>query len=157
MDNKLIAHSIAVANLSLEIGKRCGADLPLLECGALFHDIGRIKENGISHGIIGSEMVLELGYPIELANIIKRHVGGGIDPEEAKNLGLKETDLLPETLEEKIVCHTDNLIKKDKKITLEQILEDYRKMNLHKQVERIRSLHRYLSDLIGTDIDNLGV
>jgi len=155
MDEKLIAHSIAVANLSIEIGKRCNADIPLLECGALFHDMGRVRENGIAHGIIGAKMVLDLGYPQEVANIVKRHVGGGLTPEEAKNLGLTETDLMPETLEEKIVCHADNLIKKDKKIKLEKVLEEYRKMNLHNQVERIRSIHRYLSDLIGMDIDEL--
>jgi len=157
MDEKLISHSIAVANLSIEIGKRCNADLPLLECGALFHDIGRVKENGISHGIVGYRMVLDLGYPAEVANIVKRHVGGGIDPEEARNMGLPELDLMPETLEEKIVCHADNLIKKDKKIKLEMVLEEYRKMNLHGQVERIRALHRYLSDLINMDIDDIGV
>ncbi|MGC8681498.1 MAG: tRNA (cytidine(56)-2'-O)-methyltransferase [Thermoplasmata archaeon] len=157
MDEKLISHSIAVANLSFEIGKRCNADIPLLECGALFHDIGRIRENGISHGIVGSEMVLELGYPIEVANIVKRHVGGGLEQEEAKKLGLKEFDLMPETLEEKIVCHADNLIKRDKKIKLEEVLEEYRKMGLHNQVDRIRSLHRYLSDLINMDIDDLDV
>lgn len=157
MDQKLIDHSLAVKKLSIEIGKRCGADIPLLECGSLFHDIGRIRINDISHGIVGAKIVLELGYPKEVANIVKRHVGGGISSDEAKALGLNEYDLMPETIEEKIVCHADNLIKKDKKIKLEAVLEEYRKKGLHNQVERIRNLHRELSDLINMDIDDIEV
>ncbi|MEM0150886.1 MAG: tRNA (cytidine(56)-2'-O)-methyltransferase [Thermoplasmata archaeon] len=152
-DEKLIIHSLAVADFATKIGELCNADIPLLECGAILHDIGRVKVNDISHGIVGAEMLRSLGYPEDLINIVKRHVGGGIDEEEAEKLGLKEKDLIPQTLEEKIVCHSDNLISGNKKINLEEILDYYRKKGLYKSVERIRDMHRYLSDLIGKDLD----
>ncbi|MGC9138072.1 MAG: tRNA (cytidine(56)-2'-O)-methyltransferase [Thermoplasmata archaeon] len=154
-EDKLINHSTAVADFALKIGRMCNADLPLLECGAILHDIGRIRDNSVSHGITGAAILRSMGYPEDLVNIVKRHVGGGIDQEEAQRLGLPETDLMPETIEEKIVCQADNLISGTRKIKLEDILDYYRKKGLNKSVERIRYLHRYLSDLIGMDLDEL--
>jgi tRNA (cytidine56-2'-O)-methyltransferase len=154
-DEKLIDHSIAVADLALKIGVLCNADLPLLECGAILHDIGRTRDNSVSHGITGALILRSLGYPEDIVNIVKRHVGGGIESEEAIKLGLPETDLIPETIEEKIVCQADNLISGTKKIKLENILDYYRKKGLIRSVERIRSINRYPSDLIGKDLDEL--
>lgn len=154
-DEKLVEHSLAVAEFAVRIGKICGADLPLLECGAILHDIGRVKDNSVSHGVTGATILRSLGYPEDLVNIVKRHVGGGIDPEEASRLGIPEIDLIPETLEEKIVCQADNLISGTKKIGLENVLDYYRKKGLTKSVERIRNLHRYLSDLAGIDLDEV--
>ena len=49
-----------------------------------------------------------------VANIIKRHVGGGITPEEAERFGWPKDVYVPETLEEKIVSYADKRIDKRK-------------------------------------------
>ena len=159
-DDYLIRHSLMVADLSLEIAKRIknvSIDIPAVECGAILHDIGRSVDNTISHGITGAKILRKLGYPEEVVNIVKRHIGAGIDSEEARFLNLEENDLVPETIEEKIVCHADNLISCGKKINLNEVLEDYSKKGLKEQMKRLRELHDYLSTLVGEDIDNIKI
>ncbi|MGC8610138.1 MAG: tRNA (cytidine(56)-2'-O)-methyltransferase [Thermoplasmata archaeon] len=159
-DERLIDHCLKVADLSLEIAKRIKnveLDIPAIECGAILHDIGRSTDHSISHGITGAKLLKSIGYPEEIINIVKRHVGAGIDEEEAKSLNLDEKDLIPETIEEKIVCHSDNLISCGKKIKLSELIKEYEKKGLKKQVERIKELHEYLSNLVGEDIDNIEI
>jgi len=155
MPEKLIKHSIAVKNLAVKIAELAGADIPLVICGSLLHDIGRLYDSSISHGITGSKIARDLGYPEEVVNIIKRHVGAGIGKEEAEKLGLDETDLEPVTLEEKIVSHADNLIVNEKKVKLQDVIEFHRKKGMYDVARKIERLHRELSEIIGKDIDDI--
>lgn len=154
-DERLLNHSIAVKQLALKIAERCGADLNLVSIGALLHDIGRTKTQGIDHAYAGARMLEEENVEEKITRIVERHTGAGIPGIEAVNLGLPEKDYIPETLEEKIVAHADNLIMGDHKISVNQCVENYRKKRLEAPAERILVLHSFLSDLCGIDIDSI--
>ncbi len=104
----IIGHSLHVLDRTLELHERYGGDLRLLTAGAMLHDIGRTLTQGVDHGVKGAEMIRKEGWEEELARIVERHVGGGITKVEAKKQGLPVRSYIPETLEEKLVCHADN-------------------------------------------------
>jgi len=132
-------------------------DLDLVRAGALLHDIGRGRTHGIRHAVAGAELARELGLPEELALIIERHIGAGIESEEAKRLGLPPKDYLPLTVEEKIVAHADNLAGKDGKLKLADVLHDLERKGAAHVVPRMEALHRDLSALCGVDIDDIEI
>ncbi|MBS3816826.1 MAG: HDIG domain-containing protein [Candidatus Thermoplasmatota archaeon] len=108
MDDDLLKHSMAVLNRALELQEKHGGDLQLIIAGALLHDIGRTVTHGIEHGVEGSRLIEEKGWDEELQKIVERHIGGGITKEEAREQGLPARNYLPESIEEKIICHADN-------------------------------------------------
>jgi len=142
-------------------GTRAGAgtrvDPDLVRAGALLHDIGRTRTHGIRHAIEGAELARRLGLPEELALIIERHVGAGVDREEAERLGLPPKDYLPRTLEEKIVAHADNLAGKKRKLRLAEVLADLERKGVPRLRPRMEALHLELSGLCGADIDEIAV
>ncbi len=148
-------HSLKVASVALEFGRRTGADLDLVERGALLHDIGRSVSSGIDHAMRGAEILRKLEICSEIVSIVERHTGAGIPSEEASNLGLPERDFIPLTLEEKVVAHADNLVSGSRRILLAQLLEMYRKKGLEEPARRIEKLHHELSDLAGEDLDRI--
>lgn len=107
----------------------------VVEWGALLHDIGIIRtsapsilcegeESYICHGTIGAQMLLE-ELPAQLAaqcpslkalaRICERHTGAGLTAGDIlqQNLPiLSVRDLLPETLEEQLVCLADKFYSK---------------------------------------------
>ena len=62
-----------------------------------------------------------------MLNIIERHIGAGITKEEAKSLGLPERSYMPQTLEEKIVAHADNLISGTEEVDMDFVIEKWRR------------------------------
>ena len=127
MADKAIA--IAKAHPELPIDRQF-----LLEA-AMVHDIGIIKTNApdiqcfgtepyIRHGVLGAEMMRAEGYPLH-ARVCERHTGAGLSLKEIEeqSLPLPHEDLLPETLEEKLICYADKFFSKtrlDREKTLEQ-------------------------------------
>lgn len=96
-------------NRALKVNRR------IVAVGALLHDIGRTRTQGIDHGVEGARMLRDLNVrddpDIErIALICERHLGGGIPKKEAAKLGLPEKDYIPKTLEEKIVAYCDNMV-----------------------------------------------
>lgn len=123
----VIDHSIAVYNKALEIAKNFpDADLDLIKKGALLHDIGRSKTHGIAHAIEGRKIACRYGYDENVLNIIERHIGAGITKKEAKDLGLFEKSYVPQTLEEKIVAHADNLISGTEEVDVDFVIEKWK-------------------------------
>ena len=107
----VIDHCKAVCRKAMEIAANFdNADKDLIRKGALLHDIGRSKTHGIEHAIEGVKIAKKYGYSQDVLNIIERHIGAGITAEEAEKLGLPKKSYIPQTLEEKIVAHADNLI-----------------------------------------------
>ncbi|MBU2565589.1 MAG: HDIG domain-containing protein [Candidatus Thermoplasmatota archaeon] len=154
---EVIEHCKTVTKLALKIAGKCNANLELVEAGALLHDIGRSRTHGVMHGVEGAEIGRKFGLPDEIICIIERHLGGGISKEEAVKIGLPEKDYTPITLEEKIVCHADNLIAHDRKQTLSETIEPYVKNGRSNIAEKIKKLHRELSKKCGIDLDNINV
>jgi uncharacterized protein len=119
---ELVEHSEAVRNTcvnlidalkeknpSIKINKR------LVCVGALLHDIGRTKSQGLDHGIQGAKIIRELNLrddPLleKVARICERHLGAGITNSEAEKQGLPPGDYVPKTMEEKIIAYCDNLV-----------------------------------------------
>ncbi len=134
----LMKHSKAVADKALAIAdahpELCLDRQFLLEA-AMVHDIGIIKTDApdiecfgdepyIRHGVLGAEMMRAEGYPRH-ARVCERHTGAGLSLKEIEeqNLPLPHVDLLPETLEEKVICYADKFFSKtklDREKTLEQ-------------------------------------
>ncbi len=108
MDEDLMKHTLSVLERAFILQYEHGGDLKLVIAGAMLHDIGRTISHGPDHGVVGAKIVREQGWDEELAKIVERHVGGGISKEEAEEQGLPSKDMIPETIEEKIVCHADN-------------------------------------------------
>jgi len=159
----VIEHSLAVAEYAREIAMRYNerhsnhvnranttdptnptdqADLELVTMGALLHDIGRARSNGINHAVIGAEIARSFGLDATIVRIIERHIGSGIPPDEAVQIGLPAGDYMPETIEEMIVAHADNLVDDTERIG---IAERIRRITAREfdsdAIERMRRLH----------------
>lgn len=149
----VIMHCKAVRDVALKIAVKAHADIKLVETGALLHDIGRSKTHGIRHGIEGAKIAQQLGLPQNIKNIIERHLGAGIPKTEAVGFGLPPKDYIPQTLEEKIVCHADNLIDNCKQQVIEKEVEKALKKNYRKYAERLLKLHKELSVICGMNLN----
>jgi len=149
----VIAHCKAVREVAVRIAIRAHANVELVNAGALLHDIGRSRTHGIQHGLEGARIAQELGLPQNIRLIIERHLGAGIPKEEAVVLGLPDRDFLPQTLEEKIVAHADNLIDNDHKHPIENEVAKALKKGQKNHAARLLQLHRELSERCGIDLD----
>ena len=124
----LIAHSAAVHDLALKIAaknKHLKADTELLALAAMLHDIGITQTSApdigcfgeapyICHGYLGREILEREGVPEKVALFAERHTGTGIPREEIirLNLPLPHRDLMPVSIEEKILCYADKFFSK---------------------------------------------
>lgn len=151
----VINHCMAVRDVAVKIAKKAHANIELVEAGALLHDIGRSRTHGILHGVEGVKIAKEIGLPISIILIIERHLGAGIPKDEAVKLGLPAKDFIPETLEEKIVAHTDNLVDDSKRQIIEKEVEKALKIGLKPFAERLIQLHKELSDICGMNLNDI--
>lgn len=137
----LTAHSEAVARKAIEIADR-HPELPIdreftVEA-AMLHDIGvggcdapSIHCHGtrpyICHGIIGAAILRDEGLPRH-AGVAERHTGAGITRNYIveHDLPLPHIDLIPETLEEKLICYADKFFSKSRRPDDEKPLEKIR-------------------------------
>ena len=144
----VIAHSKAVCKKAMEIAANFDeADKDLIQKGALLHDIGRSRTHDITHAIEGVKIAKKYGYSEDVLNIIERHIGVGITPKEAVNLGLPEKSYVPQSIEEKIVAHADNLISGDKEVDLDFVINKW-KRRLDNPDENIEKLIKLNYELI---------
>ena len=134
----LVTHSRAVAEKALAIADahpELGLDRQFILEAAMIHDIGIVMTDApgikcfgtepyIRHGVCGAEIMRAEGYPRH-ARVCERHTGAGLSKAEieAQDLPLPRVDLLPETLEEKVICYADKFFSKtrlDREKTIEQ-------------------------------------
>jgi uncharacterized protein len=117
-----IPHVTLVTNKALQIGRRLKLDkyqLRFIEEAGMLHDIGVVKVKSslvkndsqlpyICHGTEGSKILVEAGLP-QHALVAERHTGVGISVQEIKdfNLPLPERDMIPQSVEEKILSYAD--------------------------------------------------
>jgi uncharacterized protein len=150
----VIRHCEVVAELALEIADRLEkkgvkVDRELVEVGALLHDLGRSKSNGVDHGVLGANIALSAHLAEPLVNIIKRHVGGGITADEAEAFGWPKDVYVPVTLEEKIVSYADKLIDQSKRVPIDLEIKKLQREHKNEPAERIRKLHEEITNLLG--------
>jgi uncharacterized protein len=125
-----VPHCRAVTELALKIARSrpgLGADEKVLEYGGMLHDIGICITNApeigcfgdlpyIHHGYLGREILEKEGLEL-IAPVCERHIGVGITLEDImKNqLPLPHREMVPLTIEEKIVCYADKFFSKSSK------------------------------------------
>ncbi len=151
----VVNHCLAVEREALKIAREISdnkhsIDLKLVEIGALLHDVGRSRTHGVSHGVIGGEILRSRGLG-EFAGFAENHLGAGIPAEEARELGLPERDFLPRTLEEKVVTYADKLISRGHTISYDEALDRFKREfgARHPAVERFKALHSEIHGLKG--------
>jgi uncharacterized protein (TIGR00295 family) len=151
----VVAHCESVAATAVKIAERCGACIPLVEAGALLHDIGRSRSHSIDHAVEGASLARGLGLPDPIVRMIERHIGAGLLKAEAVSLGLPARDFVPETLEEKIVAHADNLTAGRRRVSSDCTVADLARHGLSDAALRVRRLHDELSGIAGMDLDRI--
>lgn len=146
----LVVHSRIVTQKSLEIAEHLSGldpDVEFIKTAAMLHDIGIFKTRALSigctgtdpyirHGYLGRKLLDELGLPPEYGLVCERHTGAGITRENivSNTLPLPPRDMVPQSLEEKIICiadkyHSKNPKYSDQKMTVESILESLEKID----------------------------
>ena len=144
----VIEHCKAVCRKAMKIASNFDdADRELIRKGALLHDIGRSRTHGITHAIEGVEIARKYGYSQDVLNIIERHIGAGITEEEAERLGLPKKSYLPQTLEEKIVAHADNLISGTREVDVDFVIEKWQR-SIEDSADNIERLKKLDDELI---------
>lgn len=122
-----IIHVEAVARTALLILRhhpQLNLEEDKVEAMALLHDIGIIKVNApeigcqgefpyICHGYLGREILEKEGLH-EIAPICERHTGVGITIQDIdeQQLPLPRRDMVPLTVEERLVCFADKFFSK---------------------------------------------
>lgn len=120
--NILVGHSQDVMNKALSIAlsrPELEVDIEFLSEAAMLHDIGinltyspGIECYGIMpylcHGYLGREILEKEGLPRH-ALVCERHTGVGLTAEDIQRLSLPLPirDMVPETIEEEIICFSD--------------------------------------------------
>jgi uncharacterized protein (TIGR00295 family) len=150
----LLEHCMTVATvaniLATELEARGKAvNLMAVNAGALLHDIGRNTTQTVRHGLEGAEIVEREGLDRKVVEIVRRHVGAGISPEEAKKLDLPSFDYLPRTLEERVVCFADKMVDSNRVRPFESEVQRFEKKG--HDVGRLLALRRSLQDDLGED------
>ena len=150
--NTLIEHSRMVLCKCLEIAEKIryqAPDISFLKEAAMLHDIGIFlakaphigcygNRDYICHGYLGRDLLEKEGLPIH-ALVCERHVGVGLSISDIMSwdLPLPAREMLPVTLEEKIICYADKFYSKKpgalcSEKTLEEVREDIRKYGVDK-------------------------
>ena len=134
----IVQHGKQVASKALDLARRVphlSPDLDFIQEAAMLHDIGIFLTNSpelglngkfpyVCHGYLGREILENKGLPLH-ALVCERHVGVGITAEEIKrhNLPLPERDMVPVSIEEKIVCFADKFFSKNGNLNEKSIKE----------------------------------
>lgn len=118
-DSGVVRHCEVVASVAARFSGD-SVDNALVCAGSMMHDIGRSVTHDISHAQEGARICRARGEREALTQIVLRHTGAGLDADECTLLGLLPRDCVPQTLEEKIVAHADNLVKGSKVISIEE-------------------------------------
>ena len=124
----VIDHCKAVYKKAMKIAANFNdVDEDLIRKGALLHDIGRSRTHGITHAVEGVKIAERYGYDEDVLNIIERHIGAGITESEAEKLGLPKKSYMPQTHEEKIVAHADNLTSGSREVDLDFVIAKWQR------------------------------
>ncbi|MRR06746.1 MAG: HDIG domain-containing protein [Deltaproteobacteria bacterium] len=148
----VLKHSTMVAAKAVTIARSLSdptINIDFVEEAALLHDIGicrihapRIACHGdapyICHGILGRQILETEGLDFH-ALVCERHIGVGIGIKDIvqQQLPLPKRDMLPVTLEEKIICFADLFYSKkpgrlDAEKSVEEIKKALQKHGAHK-------------------------
>jgi hypothetical protein len=74
---------------------------------------------------------------------------------EAAEMGLPDLDYMPSTVEEKIVCHADNLVGDAIYLTSLESYQDFARKGYESTGQRMLQMHKEISDRCGQDVDDI--
>lgn len=159
----LLNHSQSVAQRALKVAENhpeLNLDREFLYDASMLHDIGIIECHApsiychgwadyICHGIIGSRMLRWYGVDNRYARVCARHTGAGLTQKDivCQELPLHATSLMPETIEEKVICYADKFFSKThlgEEKTLEHIERSLSRFG-KEGLERFRQWHQIFS------------
>lgn len=151
---RLIQHCRAVASVSRILAdemarKGIHVNERAVMAGALLHDIGRTRIQTVQHGLEGSRILEDFDVDGSVREIVKKHVGAGILPDEARSLGFPSGDYVPRTVEEKIVCFADKMVGVDDVQPFSDEVRKFVRKGL--DVDRLQGLRFDLTQLLGED------
>jgi uncharacterized protein (TIGR00295 family) len=157
-NDRIVSHCQACAKISKMLSDKAAARGRMVNeravvAGALLHDIGRSQVQTVSHGYVGAGILEKEGVDSIVVEIVRRHVGAGISPEEAVALGFPPGDYIPRTLEQKIVCFADKLLDGDKARPFEEEVKRFVKKG--HDVQRLRRLKEDVDAAVGVDAEAL--
>ncbi len=152
---RVIVHCCTVWTMAEAMARRIDCDIDLLRAGAFLHDIGRSVDHSIMHAVIGASIAADLGLPREVVEIIRKHVGAGLDEQDVIEMGLPKGNYIPDTIEQKIVCHADNMVSDNKFVPHTYSVDRLMHKGSVRGARRIADLHKELSGLYGEDLDSL--
>lgn len=163
--HSLWIHSNRVAEKAQDIvsSAQIDCDIQFVTETALLHDIGIFKCNApdihchgtlpyICHGVEGRKILEAEGLPRH-ALVCERHTGSGLTSDDiiSQRLPLPARDMLPLTIEEKIICYADNFFSKSGNLTEEKSIDAIiAQLNKHSQeaVKRFIALHNLFTNNI---------
>ncbi len=145
---------MTVSKNAKEIAKRIkengyDIDVNFVEIAALLHDIGRSETHGIFHGIEGAKILRVYGLEEKFARVCERHIGAGLTDEEADLLMLPLGNYIPETMEEKVIAHADNITSGDKIVDISVTMKGFERRlgKGHPAIARLKELNDFVEGL----------
>mgnify|MGYP001440547608 FL=1 len=136
MPPNIFRHSLMVTGVSLLLGRHLNGtgnrlDLQTLEAGALLHDVAKERSlrTGEPHDRLGAELLLEMGYPAAVADIVGDHVT------------LDSGCLSGRLSESLIVNYSDKRVKHDRIVTIQERFADL--------IDRYAKSPEHMSSLLG--------
>jgi uncharacterized protein len=162
-------HCIKVTELAIKIiekNRHLKIDKAFVIIGAMLHDIGIIKTDApeigcfgkypyIAHTYLGREMLEKEGL-LDIAPVCERHIGVGLTREDiiSANFPLPHRDMIPITIEEKLICYADKFYSKtDKHLTTPRSPDKIRKKILKYGEDKIQKFEE-LVNIFGIDFIN---
>ncbi|UQU61908.1 HDIG domain-containing protein [Couchioplanes caeruleus] len=112
-------HCVIVCRIAEQFLPRADVDAALVRAGCLLHDIGVYRlydksgtldhANYIRHGVLGHEVLRDLGLPEVLCRFCSHHTGTGLTRDDIAERGLPipPGDYLADTGEEELVMYAD--------------------------------------------------
>lgn len=138
LHSRMVADKAIAIATSLPEELRLQVDFDFLQEAAMLHDIGifrchapSIYCNGdlpyICHGVEGRKILDSEGLPRH-ALVCERHTGSGLTAKEIQAAGwpIPVRDMLPISLEEKIICYADKFFSKSGNPRREKPIEEVR-------------------------------
>lgn len=147
----VIEHAVTVQRLASAMAQRTEVDEDIVAASALLHDVGRGITHDTYHVPEGVAFLEEQGVDERVVDCVARHMGAGIEDETAEELGWPSGVWTPQRMEEKIVCHADNLTGGTTYRGLETVIAKLEDDGLEDVVPRMRRLHEELALVLGQD------
>ncbi len=157
LEEDVIQHVQTVQRLATRMANESqDANVRIVEAAALLHDIGRAFTHTTDHVPQGVAFLQDEGIHEAVVSCVACHMGAGIPQETADAWGWPpDRRYMPETIEEKIVCHADTLTFGTRHGTLEDAVTKFQDRDLEHVARRVQALHEDLEARLRVDLSRL--